>query len=275
MAACETLRSSRAVSSWKRRVPGAQRLPLPKAAVLAIAGVLCYRGLPRMAIWIALSFVAYLRPKETFRPRSDHLVAPCPTAGPQYTHWGVLINDSGGEAGKTGEWDGSVTVDLDCWLLDALAALKAATVQSPSLWDFSAGALRKEFNAAVELLGLQSLNPNLYSLRHGGASDDLSARRRTLAEVERRGQWRDQRSLRRYGKETRLLMEMGKVSPAVFTFGQLVQDHFSVAISSRLRDRRLWTRIPLGIRTCLERTAPDAGAAPAAAAPASKRRRAR
>lgn len=44
------------------------------------------------------------------------------------------------------------------------------------------------------------LEPQLYSLRHGGASFDCLARRCPLSEVKTRGRWRTGASVRRYEK---------------------------------------------------------------------------
>ena len=64
---------------------------------------------------------------------------------------------------------------------------------------FSNTAGRFFFDGMVFEDGFLVREMNIKSLRH----EDVGP---TLAEVERRGQWRDQRSLRRYGKETRLLL---------------------------------------------------------------------
>ena len=42
-------------------------------------------------------------------------------------------------------------------------------------------------------------------------------------EVKRRGRWADDRSLKRYGKETRLLHELGKIAPAVIEYGMAIE----------------------------------------------------
>ena len=76
---------------------------------------------------------------------------------------------------------------------------------------------------AVRDLGIDVLRPSLYSNRHGGASGDLLSRRRPVDEVKKRGRWRSDASLRRYGKETRLLSEMLKVPVATVNYGLNIQ----------------------------------------------------
>ena len=93
------------------------RLPLPRAAALAIPFVLVYWGQARMALGMALSHVAYLRPSELLQLRGDHIVAPSPAAGIDYSCWGLLLHDASfGRPGMTGDWDASVLIDLDLGL---------------------------------------------------------------------------------------------------------------------------------------------------------------
>eukprot|EP00973_Karenia_brevis_P029559 4077560-Karenia_brevis.AAC.1 len=84
------------------------------------------------------------------------------------------------------------------------------------------GHLHHVFNRAVAAMGMDVLRPSLYSLRHGGASEDLLRKRRNLAEVRRRGRWQTDTSLRRYSKETRLLSELSKIPSAILDYGRLI-----------------------------------------------------
>lgn len=67
------------------------------------------------------------------------------------------------------------------------------------------------------------MKPVLYSLRHGGASEDLLRRTRDLSSVFRRGRWRSWNSVRRYGKEAKLLTELGKVPGPVLRYSQQIE----------------------------------------------------
>eukprot|EP00959_Pyramimonas_sp_CCMP1952_P297989 6233457-Pyramimonas_sp.AAC.1 len=64
-------------------------------------------------------------------------------------------------------------------------------------------------------------------------------------------------------------MEMAKVPPAVYTFGQAVLDNFSLALQTQLRDRRIWSKVPLEIKRSLE----AAGATRDGEAPPLRRQR--
>ena len=81
------------------------------------------------------------------------------------------------------------------------------------------------------MLRLQVIWPCSYGARHGGASEDLSSQRRSRAEVKARGRWADERSLKRYGKQTRLQHELTKVPKSVIEFGVFVRDNLLGVLS--------------------------------------------
>ena len=90
------------------------------------------------------------------------------------------------------------------------------------MWSFSADTDVELFKAAAAAMKLERLHPVRYAMRHGGASDDLLAKRRQLPEVMRRGRWRTDASLRRYAKETRILDEVNKLPRPTLEFGARV-----------------------------------------------------
>jgi len=247
-------RASRCLVAWRRRVPPRMRLPLPRAAAFALAGSLRHLGFPRMCLWVVITFVAYLRPHEAFLLRGKHLVAPRVVAGRQYSSWGLLLHDAAlGDLGKTGMFDAAVLLDRCEWLLPCLEALKTQSFEDGSLWDFSPADLQKQFTWLVKLLGLDALPPHLYSLRHGGASDDLITSTRTQEEVKVRGRWATITSLKRYGKTTRLLLEMAKVPEDVFELGRAVEANFLGVMAEGFSSPRSPVRLPPRIATLLGR----------------------
>ncbi|WP_248793382.1 hypothetical protein, partial [Escherichia coli] len=84
------------------------------------------------------------------------------------------------------------------------------------LWPNSAIETIDLFAAAVSFLGLESLNPSRYSLRHGGASEDILSKARSVEAVKQRGHWKTDASLQ---KETRVLAEIRKAAPLVIEYG--------------------------------------------------------
>jgi hypothetical protein len=190
-----------------------------------------------MLLWIAVTFVAYLRPGEAMRLRGKNLVAPTAAAGACYSRWALLLHDTlDARPGKTGLYDESVVFDHECWIYPALEALKIATAPGQSLWDFSLTELQSAFKHAVAALGLERLRPHLYSLRHGGASEDILVGRRTPEQVQRRGRWAAPSSMKRYAKESKLLAELQFLPQHTFEFGKLVEANFVDTLAGALRD---------------------------------------
>ncbi|CAK0869877.1 unnamed protein product, partial [Prorocentrum cordatum] len=108
---------------------------------------------------------------------------------------------------------------------------------------FSLDELTAQFSSACQALKLSSLRPHLYSLRHGGASDDLTGRRSPV-EVQRRGRWAVASSMRRYGKEGSLLDEMARVNADVFAFGALVEANLSSLLERGFSRMNQYGQVP-------------------------------
>ena len=220
-------RSAIALATYARRRPGNQRLPLPWVIVCGMIGVMILRGHRTMALQIAIAFWGYLRPSESDGITADNLVPPAALAGNHYVEWGVLLFPSSGDRpGKTGNWDESIILEGFNPLSSLLMELKTNSRGRPNVWPHRPDELLREWHTCVELLGLEELNPCRYALRHGGASEDLLSRRRSVQDVKRRGRWVSDSSLRRYGKESRLLKELQKIHPNVLNFGRFVMEHF-------------------------------------------------
>ena len=76
---------------------------------------------------------------------------------------------------------------------------------------------------ALEALQMDHMGVELYSLRHGGASDDFLTKRRTLPEIKHRGRWRADSSVRRYTKSARALKELEKMPKDSLSLAMLLE----------------------------------------------------
>ena len=216
-----------ALNAFAHRRPGNQRLPIPWVIACAIIGSLLHKGERWMALQVVVSFWCYLRPSEGDRLRPRDLVAPSHLAGTHYQHWGLLLSPSDvGRPGKTGQFDESIILDNLQGLDPLFRQLSVSRAKEARLWPHSAEQFLAKWNQVIVELELGALNPCRYALRHGGASEDILSRQRLLADVKRRGRWVSDSSLKRYGKETRLLSELLKVHPNVLAFGREVMRHF-------------------------------------------------
>lgn len=218
-------RSRRALQGWHRLRPPQQRLPLPKSFAYAIVGSLLARGEVSMALRVVVSFSAYLRPCEARVLLVKHLVPPMTESGRQ-APWGLLLHDSDtGIPGKTGVLDDSVLLDDLVHLNPIFEVMRGARPPEEKLFPTPELHFKMVFDEVCRKLLLAPLQPCLYALRHGGASEDLRSRARSPLEVQLRGRWRTATSLRRYGKASRLMTQSAKVPSDVARFGISTQRH--------------------------------------------------
>ncbi|CAK0859688.1 unnamed protein product [Prorocentrum cordatum] len=212
--------ASKLLASLSHFPPELYKATAEKLPTLALAGCLRHLGHPRMCLWAALTFIAYLRPLETFQLRGTHLAAPKIAAGRQCSSRGLLLHDASvGDPGKTGMFDAVVLLDRCDWLLPSLEALKAQSHPDGSLWDFSPAELQRLFASLVQVLGLDPLSPHLYSLRHG--------------------------------KTTRLILEMAKLPEDVFVLGRAVEANFSNVMSEGFAGPLSAVRLPSRLAAAL------------------------
>ena len=218
-----------ALQGWKRLGPSRARLPLPWLLAAAAAHWMALNLSVNMALLTVLAFFCYLRPGVAARLVLEQLTPPVKlyTGGARKPEHGWALNlhpQEWEEPSKTGAWDETVEVtdrdELE-WLGDCLASrlrqsrgLHMRARAMGSLVDRSEGEplmaeTQQEWSRALQCafkeLRIPAANqPHLYRLRHGGASHDVSARWRTLDEVQKRGAWRSTRSLARYAKPARI-----------------------------------------------------------------------
>ena len=69
--------------------------------------------------------------------------------------------------------------------------------------------------------------------------------------VQRRGRWATSHSLKRYGKETRVLTQLNKVPASTLEFGRLVELHFGLLVEKGLKGSGLWDQVPSRVRQLL------------------------
>ena len=100
---------------------------------------------------------------------------------------------------KTGELDETLQVSRH-WVDAALQKFVKKRVGSERLWPFTAAQMRVTLARITLDLLVTQLAPVLYSARHTGASIDRLENRIPLSEVQARGRWRSDASVRRYEK---------------------------------------------------------------------------
>jgi hypothetical protein len=223
---CHLPRAHRAVRAWHKVAPNQQRLPFPEVALGAVLGVLLNRRQVLLSVNLLTQYRTYLRPGACDNLKVRQLIPPNIAAGEQFRFWGLLLNPTEDRVpGKTGLLDDSLLLDTETWLHEFYLLLITNRDPDAYPWPVRGHHAVTGLMSACDLLGLQVLRPCRYSLRHGGASEDIVSRRREPLMVKRRGGWRTDASLKRYAKETRLQDELRKIHPAVITYGRGVLDN--------------------------------------------------
>lgn len=236
LAVAHVPRCHRAVQSWSRLRPGYQRLPVPWLVVCAMIGYLCSINVITVALMLLVQFRTYMRPGALDRLKVKQLIGPTGMAGPRYSFWAFNLSPAEDLIpGKTGTYDDAILYDAEIpWITEFFMKLTSGRHPESPLWSTMTSRALDLFSQCTTALNLEALNLCRYSLRHGGASEDIVTSRRTLLEVKRRGAWRTDQSLGRYAKEARVLGELKKVSPRVLSLGKMVSENLGPVLLQKM-----------------------------------------
>ncbi len=140
----------------------------------------------------------------------------------------MLGDRAGAKPAKSGEWDESVVMDWSGfeWVGLMLAALRERRPSGP-LWSLDSALLTTCLHQAANLSDVEVLEPQLYSLRHGGASHDALAHLRSLPAIKQRGRWKSDTSIRNYEKHAAALREAHRLPPRAVTFARRVESQLT------------------------------------------------
>jgi len=221
---------SLALQGWKRLHPGGIRHPWPYAAVCAMAMELHRQGRTDMAMLTMITMDLYLRPGEAVGLSTQDIVTPVKSLEQQYRHAGVNLHSSlRARPSKTHQFDESLLLDSPTrpFLTDLLMKLSLQArsrlgtdrlrgwtrPRDGRLVTFGLREWRAAWNECLARLCLPQAH--LYVLRHTGASEDLLSKQRTLNEVQKRGRWLAETSLRRYAKPAAVQQQVNGWPPAL------------------------------------------------------------
>ena len=165
------------------------------------------------ALLVVTCFYCYLRPgevrsikvREFLKPVVSH-VAPRGTGA---FHALMIAPWEDCQPSKTQTFDETIVLDYPPSLGPCLERLASRRGPDEKLFNVCPRVLNNMWSEAVASLGLLDLV--MYQLRHGGASRDARLRSRSWAEIQARGRWMSQSSLRRYtkaGQVSKLLLRL-------------------------------------------------------------------
>ena len=158
-------------------------------------------GCPETASYVVVLFNGYLRPGEGSDCLVEDLVKPIVTKDGK-TKLGLCIAPAErGVATKTRTFDRAVYFDTaDIQLETALLKFAGNRKGKEKLFKLTTGQHASNFSAAAELVGLGPEDLELYQCRHGGPSRDAMLSRKTMTEIQDRGDWQTLKSVQRYRK---------------------------------------------------------------------------
>ena len=224
-----------------KRSPGLSRLPQPEPVVLATAMAMAYLLCARSenldpVLAFVLSHHCYLRPGEAARVRWRFIVDDLQVTGRMVV---TLHPAERRVPSKTGEYDETIAIDLP-WLVRALRERKCQVPTDSLLLPGGPRGLQRLYDEAQLLLRTEPLfgRQTLYVLRHSGASSDTWLRRRSLDEVQKRGRWRSETSVRRYDKGGRLAELLSRCPSALLTFAASSERMLGAVLGMRCRPLR-------------------------------------
>ena len=219
----------RALRGWRRLRPSAGRHPLPYAVVCGLAAYVAHHVSCSMAVALLLCFDGYLRPYELLLIRACDVYPPTV----EFTHYSIQICPwQVGRPSKTRIFDDTIRLDSAgrpeiSELVGILLKLHAKAGKSPDqrLFDFTHSDMAGAFKAGLEWLHLSQWDFVPYCLRHGGPSADRADHSRTVEQVQRRGRWASEKSLRRYEQTGRLHAVIASLPAPTLYFCRRSQAH--------------------------------------------------
>ena len=215
---------------------GSQRVsgPLPWVAAAAMMGVaMVAKDEEDFAVMLILQYVAYLRPSELCNLTVGQVFQPLQGSGEQCALLSAPQEEL--KALKTAEFDESVLLDghLSVALGKALTRYTAGKTAATQLWSRSQARYAEDFVQCAEAAGVNVITTSLL-LGSSRRSVVRCALANPIVEVQKRGRWRSEKSVRRHEEHTQLLKEISKLSDATPKCGQLVMSRMSRLLSGAL-----------------------------------------
>ena len=210
--------SKQALKGWKSRFPAKSRAGVDLCVWDLVALESTKLGFHETAAAIIIQGDTYLRPCEIMNVARECVVRP--RKGVAGGVWGIVISPFKMKVPtKAGEYD-------DCVLLDTAsrhdtnAVLKAVFESGKNekllFESLSYKKYCEQIAVASASAGLQDLKLTPHILRHSGASHDAFHEVRDFSAIQERGRWKASKSVLRYKKPGRMLLENSKISQALW-----------------------------------------------------------
>ena len=226
-------RITKALSGFRKAHPPRSRPPVPDELAAAISAVQMAKGYRMSALLTWMGQRCYFRPGERLKIQVQDLLRPAGGAGLGRQFWSIQVAPEDRlEPSKTQTFDDTIIVDESPRLGALLGRLAEGKAPTAPLFDLSPKLVRQQWSEACLLLGYPELV--MYQLRHGGASSDLLARKRSMGEVMSRMRVRTLVTLRRYAKPGRTTLMLQRMSPSVRAFANTALSNIDVVLEGNL-----------------------------------------
>ena len=211
--------AKQALKGWKSRFPPTSRAGVD-LQLWDLVALQCARKMQfETAAAILIQGDTYLRPCELLALKKTNILQPQAVRRPEV--WGVIIAPfEDGEPTKAGEFDDVVLFNTQ-QRLDTSAVVKSVFSANRGHAQLFPHLTYKKYceqiSQAAASLGLSALHLTPHILRHSGASHDAYHNIRDSQQIQERGRWKASRSVQRYKKPGRMLLQHGKVPRATWT----------------------------------------------------------
>ena len=224
-------RSVEAMKGFRKLEPAQGRVPMPWPMVCRVVQRL-WSEFREAALWMLMVWATCSRPGEIFKLKKRHLVPPSKMS----RFWVVILNPGVERPGigvgrkrkadqvdapqqvlpsKVGELDEAILLDQP--YVQGLGKIMADFVKHlephDRIFNMDPKRATTAFNEVIMEEGYDRVGLNCsYQLRHGSASTDVLDGLRSLTEVQKRGRWQAQKSVRRYSNGGRISQVFAELS---------------------------------------------------------------
>ena len=211
--------SRKALAGWRRRQPGRVRDPAPSILLMLFAHYFLDLGGEMAAACVAFQLDTYLRSGVAVEFTADRVIPPATKAGRKYgRRWAIVPARSDlQQTTKTGTSDEALLVGdvTRHWVSDVVSRLRLAAAPDGRLFgQLTLARYEDLFRKASEHFKVRHMNVVPHTVRHSGpASEDILNKVRTLAGVKRRGDWSCDKSVKRYEKHAKILLQLQRMPP--------------------------------------------------------------
>ncbi|CAK0880230.1 unnamed protein product [Prorocentrum cordatum] len=217
------------LKGWNVLDPSKPRPPVPFLVVLAVTCGRCRARKPLCGLAVLARFVTYMRPSRVLDLRARLVVLPLPREGGVPFFLTVAVWASVYEIPtKTHEHDLAVRLDLprQQLMVNPIFLVRALREPVHAFLVLGYNQLAKDFQNTTLARSVCLRKATPCSLQHGGASHDQSTGDRDSGTVLQRGGWEAFKSVLRYEKHGRLLLEPCKLSDLLRKTFRAASRHF-------------------------------------------------